>query len=175
FHIHVIEIPLDERADIDLDELERVLLSERITLALLSSLLNPVRGSIRSDDNTRTAALLLNRHKVWVLENDSHGELLCARQASRLRDLIDPQHLLILGSFAKTLGPEAPYGYLLCQVQERDWQRYFVLRSFELSPIRQKAIARLYTSGRLDTYLASLRLALSERIRETTGWLDMHL
>ncbi|PHN62016.1 aminotransferase class I/II-fold pyridoxal phosphate-dependent enzyme [Pseudomonas viridiflava] len=175
FDIRVIEIPLDERADIDLDELERVLLSERISLALLSSLLNPVRGSIRSDDNTSAAALLLNRHKVWVLENDSHGELLFARQANRLRHLIDPQHLLILGSFAKTLGPDAPYGYLLCQVQERDWQRYFMLRSFELSPIRQKAIARLYTSGRLDTYLASLRLALSERMRRTTGWLDLHL
>ena len=175
FDIRVIEMPLDEHAGIDLAKLEQVLLSERISLALLSSVLNPVRGSIRSDDNTRAAALLLKRHKIRVLENDSHGELLFARQAIRLRDLIEPQHLLILGSFAKTLGPEAPYGYLLCQTLEGDWQRYFLQRSFELPPIRQKAIARLYTSGRLDRYLDSLRSSLAGRMRNTTERLDRHL
>ncbi len=76
FDIRVIEIPLDEHAGIDLAKLEQVLLGERISLALLSSVLNPVRGSIRSDDNTRAAAFLLNRHQIRVLENDSHGELL---------------------------------------------------------------------------------------------------
>jgi DNA-binding transcriptional MocR family regulator len=42
-------------------------------------------------------------------------------------------------------------------------QRYFLLRAFRLSPIRQKAIARLYSNGRIDQHLQVLRRLLKDR------------
>mgnify|MGYP002662928867 CR=1 FL=1 len=45
-------------------------------------------------------------------------------------------------------------------------QRHFLLRAFRLSPIRQKAIARLYANGRLDQHLSILRRMLKERMQQ---------
>ncbi|GFM64023.1 GntR family transcriptional regulator [Pseudomonas cichorii] len=175
FDIRVIEIPLDETGGINLAALDQVLLTENIGLAFLPSLLNPVQCSLLPLANLQAVAQLLNRYRVWVLENDSHGELVFAPEPTRLRDLIDPQRLLILGSFDKTLGPEAPYGYLLCKHFEVQWQQYFLLRAFELPPIRQKAIARLCSSGRLDAHLVELRGLLVERMKMMVQLLDRHL
>ncbi|MBA1229055.1 PLP-dependent aminotransferase family protein [Pseudomonas viridiflava] len=175
YGIRIIEIPLDALGCIDLTLLDQLLLEQRITLALLSSVLNPVRGSVRPAGNTRSMAERLNRSGVWVLENDSHTDLLFAPQPVRLRDFIDPERLITLGSFAKTLGPEAPYGYLLCRGGRIQWQRYFLLRAFELSPLRQKAIARLHSSGRFDVHLGDLVAALVRHMRDMTHALDCHL
>ncbi len=41
-------------------------------------------------------------------------------------------------------------------------QRQFLLRAFRLSPIRQKAIARLYSNGRIDQHLQVLRRRLKD-------------
>ena len=54
-------------------------------------------------------------------------------------------------------------------------QRHFLLRSFRLSPIRQKAIARLYSSGRIDQHLLVLRRLLKERKSQMTLLLQERL
>lgn len=175
FEIRVIELPVDTSGCINIPALDQVLLTERIGLALLPSFLNGVRGSSLPVDNRLAVANLLNRYRVWVLENDSHGELSFENPHSRLRDLIDPERLLIMGSFEKILGAEAPYGYLLGKCFTPQWQQYFLLRAFNLPPIRQKAIARLYSTGRLDQHLAELRCLLEQRMRAMTLLVDRHL
>ncbi|MFJ4143034.1 PLP-dependent aminotransferase family protein [Pseudomonas sp. NPDC089734] len=173
--IRVVEMPLGEADSINLTELDQVLLTENISLALMSSQFNPVRGSRLPAHNLQAVARLLNRYRVWVLENDSQGELDFISRPPPLRDLIDPQRLLILGSFDKLLGPEAPYGYLLCKALDHQWQQAFLLRSFELAPIRQKAIARLFNGGRLDTHLVELKALLMQRMHMLRQLLDRHL
>ena len=56
-----------------------------------------------------------------------------------------------------------------------DLQRQFLLRSFRLSAIRQRAIARLYQSGRIDLHLRSLRTLLREQASAMGELLDQHL
>ncbi|RMQ47622.1 GntR family transcriptional regulator [Pseudomonas cichorii] len=175
FDIRVIEMPLDETGAINAAALDQVLLTENIGLAVLPSRLNPVQCSTLPAANLHAVAQLLNRYRVWVLENDSHGELVFDPQQDRLRDLVDPQRLLIVGSFDKLLGPEAPYGYLLCKHFDVQWQQYFLLRAFELPPIRQKAVARLCSSGRLDAHLVELRELLAQRMQMMVQLLDRHL
>ncbi|WP_426139387.1 PLP-dependent aminotransferase family protein [Pseudomonas sp. DWP3-1-2] len=175
FDIRVIELPVDRSGCINLPALDQALLTESIGLALLPSCLNAVRGSGLPADNRQAVADLLNRYRVWVLENDNHGELGFEPPQNRLRDLIDPERLLIMGSFEKILGPEAPYGYLLSKCFIPQWQQYFLLRAFNLPPIRQKAIARLYSNGRLDQHLAQLRCVLEQRMRDMTVLIDQHL
>ncbi|WP_295475459.1 PLP-dependent aminotransferase family protein [uncultured Pseudomonas sp.] len=174
-NVQVVELPLGEDGNVRLTELDHLLLEYPISLAILPSSLNPVRGTRQSLDNRRGMAQLLNRYGTWVLENDSHGELAFAAAGPCLRELIDPQRLLILGSFDKVLGPEAPYGYLLCKQFDERWQAYFLLRAFDLPPVRQKAIARLCNSGRLDEHLAELRRTLEARMQQMGELLDRHL
>ncbi|MFH7617945.1 PLP-dependent aminotransferase family protein, partial [Pseudomonas syringae pv. tagetis] len=75
-----------------------------------------------------------------------------------------PQRLVIIGGFDKSVGPEAPYGYLLCNTVDAQWQQYFWLRAFELPRIRQRAIARLCSNGRLYRLLMALRETLARRM-----------
>lgn len=173
--VRVLELPMDESGSVELTRLARLLLENHIALALLSSSFNPVSGNALPPLNLEAMLRLLDRHRVWVLENDSHGELAFVTGRLRPRDLIDPQRLLILGAFDKALSLETPYGYLLCQQFDARWQQYFLLRAHQLPPLRQKAIARLCASGRLGLHLRELRGLLSQRVHAMERLLERDL
>jgi len=174
FDIRVVELPTGDNG-LDFQRLDHLLGREEVALALLPSWLNDARGSALSPAERRELADRLNRQHIWVLENDSHGELGFGAPAERLRDWIDPRRLLVFGSFDKMIGPEASCGYLLCKQVSPQWQRSFVLRSFCLPPIRQKAIARLCSSGQLDDHLIGLRQVLAARMQGLAALLREHV
>jgi DNA-binding transcriptional MocR family regulator len=80
----------------------------------------------------------------------------------------------VFSAFDKILGSEAPYGYLLSRHLSSELQRQFLLRSFRLSSIRQRAVARLYQSGRIDQHCASCA-TLREQAAAMSQRLDEHL
>lgn len=161
--VHVIELPLQVCGGLEPQRLESLLNTENVRLMLLSSGLNMPRGTQAPDDNRHAIARLLDEHGAWVLENDCYSELADIAEGRRLRDLLNPDRLLIFSTFEKFIGIEAPYGYVLSRQWKSELQRHFLLRSFRLSPIRQKAIARLYGNGRIDQHLQVLRRLLKER------------
>ncbi|MFK3795870.1 aminotransferase class I/II-fold pyridoxal phosphate-dependent enzyme [Pseudomonas sp. NPDC088444] len=175
FGIRVIEWSAAADGEMDTAELEAVLQRNDVKLAVLSSRLTPLHGRIRDQVQREQLAEVLNRHALWVLEDDSHGGLCADGLSVPLRDLIDPERLLILGAFDKTIGLEAPFGYLLSRHSRSLWHQQMLLRSFRLPPIRQKAIARLYGSGQLDRHLHRLRGALYERMSHLTHMVDSFL
>ncbi|VVM46966.1 HTH-type transcriptional regulator NorG [Pseudomonas fluorescens] len=161
--VRVIELPLLAGGVIDSQRLESLLQSEPVRLILLSAALSMPRGSLRPLSNQQAIAHLLGHHGTWVLENDCYSELHEGGVAQRLRDCLDPDRLLVFSTFEKFIGAEAPFGFLLSRHWRNELQRHFLLRAFRLSPIRQKAIARLLGGGRLDQHLAILRRMLKER------------
>ncbi|WP_339544268.1 aminotransferase-like domain-containing protein [Pseudomonas sp. RA_35y_Pfl2_P32] len=161
--VRVIELPIGEDGSLDPQWLAHLLATETVRLVLLSSGVSMPRGSLMPADNRQGIAHLLQEHGCWVLENDVYGELGHEPNELRFRDLLDPDRLIVFSTFEKLMGPEAPYGYLLSRPLSTELQRTFLLRSFRLSPIRQKAIARLYSSGRIDQHLQVLRRLLTER------------
>jgi DNA-binding transcriptional MocR family regulator len=174
FDIRVIEMPVDASHCVDLGGVNKVLTDEGIGLALLPSRVSTVNG-LAPIENRRQLADLLNRHGVWVLEDDSQGELCFDPSAERLRDWINPRRLMVMSAFDKLIGPEAPYGYLLSKHMRMELQRQFLVRSFSVPPIRQKAIARLHSSGRLEQHLIDLRHLLEDRMLALAGLLKEHL
>lgn len=161
--VRVIELPLLGEGQVDPQRLESLLTHESVRLMLVSSALNMPRGSLRPLSNQQTIAHLLALHGTWVLENDCYSELHDGEGAQPLRDWLDPERLLVFSTFEKFIGAEAPFGFLLSRYWRHDLQRHFLLRAFRLSPIRQKAIARLLGGGRLDQHLSVLRRMLKER------------
>ncbi|AMQ84351.1 MULTISPECIES: PLP-dependent aminotransferase family protein [Pseudomonas] len=168
--VRVIELPLQPDGACDPQNLQRLLESERVRLILLSSRLNMPHGSRIPPACREAIADLLLSHGTWLLENDCHGELLDDAEGDPLRELVDPDRLLVFSMFEKIIGVEAPYGFVISRQWRADLQRHFLLRSFRLSPIRQKAIARLYASGRVDQHLPVLKHLLRER---RTQWIDL--
>ncbi|WP_150751500.1 PLP-dependent aminotransferase family protein [Pseudomonas fluorescens] len=161
--VRVIELPLLAGGVIDSQRLESLLQSEPVRLILLSAALSMPRGTLRPLSNQQAIAHLLGHHGTWVLENDCYSELHEGSVAQRLRDCLDPDRLLVFSTFERFIGAEAPFGFLLSRHWRNELQRHFLLRAFRLSPIRQKAIARLLGGGRLDQHLAILRRMLKER------------
>lgn len=160
--VRVFELPLLAGGVIDLQRLESLLKVESVRLVLLSSALSMPRGSLLPLSNQQAVAQLLGRHGTWVLENDCYSELNEGSAGQRLRDWLDPDRLLVFSTFEKFVGAEAPFGILLSRHWRNELQRHFLLRAFRLSPIRQKAIARLLGGGRLDQHLSILRRMLKE-------------
>lgn len=161
--VRVIELPLLDGGVIDPQRLESLLKKESVRLILLSSVLSMPQGSLLSQANRQAIAYLLGCHGTWVLENDCYSEFDERIDSQRLRDWLDPDRLLVFSSFEKFIGAEAPFGFVLSHHWRSELQRHFLLRAFRLSPIRQKAIARLLGGGRMDQHLAVLRRMLKER------------
>lgn len=173
--VQLIELPLQIDGGVDLAVLADVLRLEPVRLMMVSSVINMPRGSSMAARHRHGIAKLLEQHGCWVVENDIHGELGFDSSGERFRDLLDPDRLIVFSTFEKIIGPEAPYGYLLSRPLSMELQRHFLLRAFRLSPIRQKAIARLYSSGRLDQHLQTLRRLLKERMLMMTQLLRERL
>ena len=175
FAIRVLEVPLEADGAINLQALDQALLGEPVGLAYLPSLLNSVQGSCLPMHNREGLAELLNRYRVWVLESDSHGELSFEDSPDHLRDLIDPSRLMIIGSLDKIIGAEAPFGYLLCRHWNNECQQQMLLHAFGLPPLRQKALARLYSNGRVDQHLAELRQLLERHMLDLARLIERNL
>lgn len=173
--VQVIELPLLASGEIPVEHLEQLLVSERVRLVVLSSSLNMPRATLAGEANRSAVAQLLQRYGTWVLENDSYSDLAFEAGITPFRDLLDPDRLIVYSTFEKTIGPEAPYGYLLSRQLTLSLQRHFLLRAFRLSPIRQKAIARLYSNGRIDQHLLILRRLLRESAVSATHLLRERL
>jgi DNA-binding transcriptional MocR family regulator len=174
-NVRVIEWPVLADGRLDIDHLKVVLETESVRLVMVSSALNMPRGSRAPDENRRSVAHLLERHEIWVLENDCYGELGFEADALRFRDLLAPERLIVFSTFEKIIGAEAPFGYLLCRHLSAELQRHFLFRAFRLSLIRQKAIARLYSNGRIDQHLQVLRRRLKDAKFQMTHLLQERL
>jgi DNA-binding transcriptional MocR family regulator len=174
-NVKVIEWPVLADGGLDVERLKGALEAEPVRLVMVSSGLNMPRGSKASDENRQAIAHLLERYDSWVLENDCYGELGFEPDGLRFRDLLAPDRLLVFSTFEKIIGSEAPYGYLLSRHLSAELQRHFLLRAFRLSPIRQKAIARLYSNGRIDQHLQMLRRRLKDSKEHMTQLLQERL
>lgn len=161
--VRVIELPWLADGSFDLTTFEHLLHHESVHLVLLSSVISMPSGAALSVPERLQVAHLLDQYGCWLLEDDTFGELSYTPSQAALRNLVNPERLIVFSSFEKVLGPEAPFGYLLSHQIGSELQRQFLLRSFRLSSIRQRAIARLYQSGRFDQHLQTLRQHLQEQ------------
>lgn len=171
-NIRVIELHLDHNGRFDLLALNELLEHTPVRLAVLSSTVNIPHGSRMPPEDKQQVCRWLAERAIWLFENDTYGDLYFAPQPARYRDFADPQKLLVFSTFDKVIGSEAPYGYVLCRGCGPQLQRLFLERAFRLSPIRQKAIAKLFTSKRIDAHLHKLRALLHECMIRMKNLLD---
>ena len=173
--VHIVELPWTPEGRLDLVNLDQLLCAKSVHLVVLSSRVSVPAGVSMPPQDRLAIARMLEQHGCWLLENDTFGELGFDEPQTALRELVNPERLIVFSSFEKVLGSEAPYGYLLSRRMNSELQRHFLLRCFRLSPIRQRAIARLYHSGRIDQHLRGLRLLLRQQADEMCERLDRHL
>jgi DNA-binding transcriptional MocR family regulator len=172
--IRVIEVPLSKDGRFNLPALSELLRREPIRLAVLSSTVNIPQGSLMPAQDKQQICRWLAERDIWLFENDTYGEFCFFPKPARYRDFADPEKLLVFSTFDKVIGSEAPYGYVLCRQHGPQLHRLFLERGFRLSPIRQKAIAKLFNSKRIDQHLNALRALLLDRMQCMKALLEEH-
>lgn len=170
----IIEVPLGDDGRFDLQQFHRLLCDQPVRLAVLSSAANVPQGGLMPAADKQQICRWLTEHAVWLFENDGYGELCFHASAPRYRDFADPDRLLVFSTLDKLIGAEAPFGYLLCRQHNQRLQQLFLERAFRLSPIRQKAIARLFTSRRVELHVKRLRPMLRQRLQQLKALLDVY-
>lgn len=172
--VQVLEVALDERGGLDLPHLERLFKREPVRLLLLPSCLSAPSGRLLSAHDQHAVAALLAQYPTWLLENDLDSEHCFAPPpATRLRDRIDPRRVLVLGSLEAVVGAEVPYAYVLGRHERL--HEVFAQRGFVLPPLRQQAVAQLYSRGDIDTHLQHLRAELASRMAQLCQEVETHL
>lgn len=174
----VLELALDPQQKFPLQRLQGLLSRNEVRVMVLSSSFLQPSGDAINGAEKRAIARLLDRHGVWVVEDDSQGDL-CAMATLRFREVVNPARLLVLGSLQYSLGAEAPFAYLLSRHWRSTLQRLCLQGSVHSPALRQKALARFIGNGGYDAQLARLigrlqpqLLARGSRLRDV---LDEHL
>jgi DNA-binding transcriptional MocR family regulator len=174
----VVELALAPGEKFPLQRLQALFTRHRVRVIVLgSSFLWPL-GMALSDADKRGIARLLERQGVWVVEDDTQGDL-AVRPGMRFRELVDPQRLLVLGSLQYSLGAEAPFAYLLSRHWHAGLQRLCLQRAAVPPPLRHKALARFIGSGGYDAHItrliARVQPQVAARARVLRTVLDEHL
>lgn len=154
----VLEVPLDVQGTVPIQRLQLLLRQHRVRLAVLPSTYHWPCGVTVDEADRRTITRLLDYHGTWVLEDDTLGDL-CFKDIPRLRELVNPDRLLVCGSLQHVLGSEASFAYLLSRHWRASLQYQCLQRVGQPPALRHKALARLIGNGLHDTLL-SQRLSL---------------
>ena len=162
----MVEIPTDSATGINLPALGLALEELSVKAVVVSSSVqNPLGGSM-NDESRQQLVDLANAHDVVLVEDDTHGELLYARQRQRHLGAFDTQErVFVCGSFSKTLAPELRVGWLKAPQRRQaalDFKRAVSARSV-LMP--QQAIARLMAEGHYDRHIRLSRDTYAKRGR----------
>ncbi|WP_194788832.1 PLP-dependent aminotransferase family protein [Pseudomonas sp. UFMG81] len=170
--LKVIEFSLNGQGRLDLDAIAQLLTDTPVAVAVVSSRVNVPQGGVMPAADKRRLCALLARHQVWLFENDSYGGLCPAMPA--YREHADPQRVLVFAGFDKHIGAEAPFAYLLCRGAAATLAEAFHARSSRLPHYRQRAVARLFGSGRVERHQALLARKLAASATRMAALLQRH-
>ncbi|BBH46451.1 aminotransferase class I/II-fold pyridoxal phosphate-dependent enzyme [Pseudomonas sp. KU43P] len=172
--MQVLEVPLDSEGGFDLGSLAQLLGQGSVRMLIMPSCLGLPGGGMISAYDQQQVARLLEGQPIWLLENDLDSERrFAASSGARLRDRVDPRWLLVLGSLEAAVGAEAPYAYVLGRHPVLG--EAFARRAFQLPPLRQQALAQMFSKGEIDRHLSRQRVVLGQRMRQLCDQLDAHL
>ena len=162
----MVEIPTDSATGISLPALALALEELPVKAVIVSSSVQNPLGCSMSTESREQLVALANAHDVALVEDDTHGELLYARQRQRNLGAFDTQdRVIVCGSFSKTLAPELRIGWLKAARWGQaalDLKRALSARS-ALMP--QQAIARHMAEGHYDRHIRLSRDTYAKRGR----------
>ena len=162
----MVEIPTDSATGINLPALGLALEELPVKAVVVSSSVQNPLGCSMNDESRQQLVAMANSHDVVLVEDDTHGELLYARQRQRNLSAFDTQErVIVCGSFSKTLAPELRVGWLKATrwIQSAlDFKRAVSARSVLLP---QQAIARHMAEGHYDRHIRLSRDTYAKRGR----------
>jgi 2-aminoadipate transaminase len=163
YEVVPVPVPSDEQG-LCIAGLDEVLYAQRPALIyLVADFQNPTGASLSAERRPRLLELA-RKHGVPVLEDDPYGEIRFSGQAAPLLAALDPDQVIQLGTFSKTLAPGIRLGWI--RASQEIIARLTILKQaadLHTSTLSQRAVARLLETFDYDGHLATVRDAYGSR------------
>ena len=156
--LKAVEIPSSPRDGMDLDALERVLKTRRISAVLaVTNFSNPL-GCVMPDANKERLVAMLAALEVPLIEDDLYGDLYFGPSRPRAAKCFDQRGLVLhCGSFSKTLAPGWRIGWVAAgRFRERVSLLKFA-QTVATASLQQLAMAEFLAGGHYERHLRSQR------------------
>jgi len=162
---HIVTVPTSAATGIDVDAVERALAGglRPALLYAMSDGHNPTGASLPGAARRRLVDLA-REHHMPILEDDAYGMLTYDREDLPALRSFDPDWVLYLGSFSKTLAPGLRTGWVV--VPERFIGPLASLKEasdIDTATLGQRAVAAFVASGGFDEHLDRLRAEYARR------------
>ncbi|MCG8426370.1 MAG: PLP-dependent aminotransferase family protein [Chromatiales bacterium] len=149
----------------DLDKLETILAEQQITaFYCIPNFQNPT--GISYSRKTRLAlAELLQRHEVWVIEDDPYGALRYRGEALPSLQSLLPDQTLYLGSFSKIVSPGLRIGWVTAPEQlAAALSKMKQVTDLHTSTLSQQLLLHYLRQDKLMPHITKLRTVYGERL-----------
>lgn len=174
--IRVYDIPVDEEG-MRVDLLEEQIRNRKIKLVLANPNCQNPTGTTMSLPRRKELLAVCRKYKIPIVEDDVFGDLYF-QEESRLPLLktLDPDNVIYISSFSKTLGPTAKIGWVCGPAQVL--RKMLNLRTeldLAMSILPQIVVHNALKSQDFNTKLGQLRERLSNKMLEFTSLMDQQL
>jgi DNA-binding transcriptional MocR family regulator len=162
--LKVIEVPVDARNGMDLDELEFILVRHRIKACVVQpSFQNPV-GSCMSDDAKMRLVSLAQRYDFTLIEDDLYAELCFQGHRPKALAHFDAAGRVIhCGAVSKILSPGLRVGWV-SSIKHLDAIKAAKAAHYPANPtISELVVAEFMEAGGYDRHLRRIRTIYRER------------
>jgi DNA-binding transcriptional MocR family regulator len=157
---------------IDLDQLEQHLMSGlKPSCAVVTPNFQSPTGSLMSLENRKRFIALCEQYNLTIIEDDVMGALRFGKMLPTLKSL-NPEEVIYVSSFSKALAPGYRVGWVAGGKYSSRLRTLHGLSSMAMMRAGQKAVAMYLQSGKIKTYLQSLRQLLEHNCQTMTEIID---
>jgi DNA-binding transcriptional MocR family regulator len=165
--LKALEIPTHPRTGLDLDALERVLRSRRVSACLVVPNFNNPLGSLMPASAKERLVAMLARREIPLIEDDLYGDLHFGRERPHVAKSFDKKGLVMLcGSFSKSVAPGYRVGWLIPGRFFETTRDLKFTSTVATATLPQLALAEYMTNGGYDHHLRALRRALQTQMEK---------
>ncbi len=162
--LRALEIPTHAAHGMVLDALQLALDTQPVKAVLtVPTLANPL-GACMPFTQKRRLAQMAARHDVPVIEDVIYNDLVEDDKRRAVKAFDETGHVMVCGSFTKTLAPGIRIGWLEGGRWLRDVQKLKAVHSGAQSPVMELALAELLERPGHAIALRRLRRAIAERV-----------
>ena len=174
-HLRALEIPTHPRTGFSLDALEFALDTQPIKAVLaVPTLSNPIGSSIPLAERQRLAQMVARRG-VPLIEDVLYNDLAEQDEQRRaVRSFDTTAHVMMCGSFSKTVAPGLRLGWVDAGRWGPKLVRMKESTSGSQTVVLERALADLLTQPGIEAGYRQLRTAIATRVDEARGLIAQH-
>ncbi len=160
-----IEIPSDPQTGFNVDAFEKAIAKQKPKAVLLMSAHANPTGASMPDEEKKRLTNLCARKGIALIEDDTYGEMHFGPERPRPLKYFDPQNVIYLGSFSKSLAPGYRVAWTAGGKYSADIFRCKDMGILSTPMPTQLTIASYLADGGIVRHLKRLRKTYAENVR----------